>query len=123
MEAMEITKIDNKPDPNLKQPSTIISLEEKEEKAMNIAEMEDELEAKGPSTTTSPGDCHELAGEEPDGEQTGEESLKYLHGLKLATIIAALCLAVFLVALDQTIISTAIPKITDRFESVDEIGW
>lgn len=42
---------------------------------------------------------------------------QYPEGLKLITIILALCLAVFLVALDQTIISTAIPKITDHFRS------
>lgn len=39
-----------------------------------------------------------------------EDDIEYPHGLKLAVILAALCLAVFLVALDQTIISTAIPK-------------
>lgn len=39
-----------------------------------------------------------------------EEDIEYPHGLKLAVILGALCLAVFLVALDQTIISTAIPK-------------
>jgi hypothetical protein len=38
-------------------------------------------------------------------------------------IIVALCLAVFLVALDQTIIATAIPRITDHFHSVQDIGW
>ncbi|KAK6591956.1 MFS toxin efflux pump [Botrytis cinerea] len=47
----------------------------------------------------------------------------YPEGLKLVTIILALCLAVFLVALDQTIISTAIPKITDHFKSTGDIGW
>ncbi|KAM0140254.1 hypothetical protein ACHAO1_002485 [Botrytis cinerea] len=48
---------------------------------------------------------------------------QYPEGLKLVTIILALCLAVFLVALDQTIISTAIPKITDHFKSTGDIGW
>lgn len=47
----------------------------------------------------------------------------YLTGLKLVTLIIALCLVVFLVALDQTIIATAIPKITDRFNSISDIGW
>jgi hypothetical protein len=45
------------------------------------------------------------------------------QGWQLLAIIAALCLAVFLVALDQTIVSTAIPRITDHFHSVDDIGW
>lgn len=47
----------------------------------------------------------------------------YPKGLQLATIIAALYLVVFLVALDRTIIATAIPRITDDFHSIDDIGW
>jgi hypothetical protein len=54
---------------------------------------------------------------------TEEDRTDYPHGLKLITLIIALDLAVFLVALDQTIIATAIPKITDRFNSVNDIGW
>ncbi|KAI0473596.1 putative efflux pump [Xylariaceae sp. FL0804] len=44
-------------------------------------------------------------------------------GLKLFLIIFALCLAVFLIALDNAIIATAIPKITDQFHSLDDVGW
>ena len=39
-----------------------------------------------------------------------EDDIEYPHGAKLAIILSALCLAVFLVALDQTIIAPAIPK-------------
>lgn len=59
-------------------------------------------------------------------EATGnpeEDEMEYPHGLKLVIILAALCLAVFLVALDQTIISTAIPTITNQFNSITDIGW
>jgi len=52
-----------------------------------------------------------------------DEDIVYPSGLVLAAIVLALCLAVFLVALDQTIIATAIPRITDRFHSVKDIGW
>ena len=52
-----------------------------------------------------------------------EENANYPKGLKLVTLIIALCCAVFLVALDQTIIATAIPKITDHFHSINDIGW
>lgn len=45
------------------------------------------------------------------------------HGLKLAAIVVALCLATLLAALDQTIMATAAPKITDHFKSIDDIGW
>lgn len=48
---------------------------------------------------------------------------EYPSGLKLLTIIVGLCLAVFLVALDNTIITTAIPKITDTFKALNDIGW
>ncbi|GME66062.1 MFS general substrate transporter [Neofusicoccum parvum] len=37
--------------------------------------------------------------------------------------MAALCLAVFCVALDNTIIATAIPKITSDFHSLEDVGW
>ncbi|KAJ5976581.1 MFS transporter [Penicillium waksmanii] len=47
----------------------------------------------------------------------------YPSGLKLVLIFVALCLTVFLVALDQTIIATAIPTITSQFHSVEDIGW
>jgi hypothetical protein len=52
-----------------------------------------------------------------------DEEPEYPHGLKLALLLFSLCLACFLVALDQTIIATAIPKITDHFKSVQDIGW
>src|SRR2546423_5871359 len=43
--------------------------------------------------------------------------------MKLAIIIFALALAVFLMALDNTIIATAIPRITDKFNSLNDVGW
>lgn len=53
-----------------------------------------------------------------DDTRSGEEDLsKYPTGLPLTFIVIALCLAVFLVALDQTIIATAIPKITGKAAS------
>lgn len=47
----------------------------------------------------------------------------YPKGLKLVLIIASLCLSVFLVALDQTIIAPALGAITGEFASVKDIGW
>ncbi|KAM7199434.1 Major facilitator superfamily domain containing protein [Rhypophila sp. PSN 637] len=47
----------------------------------------------------------------------------YPKGLKLILIILSLCLAVFLVALDQTIIAPALGAITGEFQSVKDIGW
>jgi len=47
----------------------------------------------------------------------------YPTGARLVLIIASLCLAVFLVALDQTIIAPALGAITAEFGSVKDIGW
>ena len=47
----------------------------------------------------------------------------YPKSWKLFVIVAALCLAVFLVALDQTIVAVAVPKITDHFHSLNDVGW
>ena len=44
----------------------------------------------------------------------------YPTGVKLGIITASLCLSVFLMALDNTIIATAIPKITDHFKALDD---
>ncbi|KAL0933409.1 major facilitator superfamily transporter [Colletotrichum truncatum] len=44
-------------------------------------------------------------------------------GLKLLAITLGLCLTLFLVGLDNIIISTAIPRITDEFHSINDIGW
>lgn len=52
-----------------------------------------------------------------------DEAMEYPRGLKLGLITLALCLSVFLVALDNTIIATAIPKITDHFNSLGDVGW
>lgn len=48
---------------------------------------------------------------------------EYPTGAKLGIIVASLCLSVFLMALDNTIIATAIPKITDHFKALDDVGW
>jgi MFS family permease len=42
---------------------------------------------------------------------------------KLLVINLASCIAVLCVALDNTIIATAIPRITDEFKALDDVGW
>ena len=71
--------------------------------------------------TVSTGSTH--AG--PDGLDgtVREDGAEYPTGLRLALIIIALSLAVFLTALDNSIIATAIPKITDQFNSLPDVGW
>ncbi|CZS94684.1 probable DHA14-like major facilitator; ABC transporter [Rhynchosporium graminicola] len=54
---------------------------------------------------------------------TSQDGAEYPTGVKLGLISLALCLSVFLIALDNTIIATAIPKITDQFHSLPDVGW
>jgi MFS family permease len=48
---------------------------------------------------------------------------QYPRGIRLILITGGLMLAVFLAALDSTIISTAIPSITTEFGSISNIAW
>lgn len=52
-----------------------------------------------------------------------EDGSEYPEGIPFALLCLALCLSVFLMALDTTIIATAIPKITDEFQSLTDVGW
>ncbi|KAG7007214.1 condensin complex subunit 2 [Physcia stellaris] len=52
-----------------------------------------------------------------------DDQNEYPSGAKLGIITLSLCLSVFLMALDNTIIATAIPKITDYFGALDDVGW
>ena len=65
--------------------------------------------------------------DEPMDELTRELSrigtADYPSALPLAMIVIALILSIFLVALDMTIVATAIPRITDEFHSLDQVGW
>ncbi|KAE8450293.1 hypothetical protein EG329_006721 [Mollisiaceae sp. DMI_Dod_QoI] len=48
---------------------------------------------------------------------------EYITGLRLYAVLAGLTLVVFLIMLDQTIVVTAIPRITNTFNSIKDIGW
>ena len=52
-----------------------------------------------------------------------QDEAEYPSGARLIFVLSAAALSVFLVALDTTIVSTAIPQITDEFKSVNDIGW
>lgn len=43
--------------------------------------------------------------------------------LQFLVIFVALILAIFCVALDNTIIVTAIPRITDDYKTLSDVGW
>ncbi|KZT52970.1 MFS multidrug transporter-like protein [Calocera cornea HHB12733] len=97
----ERTIVDTRP------PSYAPSLAEGEKKGTPAAE---DAEKQVPSDATT------LAG-------PGEPDIVYPSGFKLLAIVAALVLSIFLAALDMTIVATAIPRITDEFGSLADVGW
>ena len=48
---------------------------------------------------------------------------EYPSGILLAPILIAILCAIFLTALDMTILGTAIPKITDEFGGLNMVSW
>ncbi|KAH8599546.1 major facilitator superfamily protein [Bisporella sp. PMI_857] len=48
---------------------------------------------------------------------------EHLPFAKIFVVMIALYLSMFIVALDRTILGTAIPSITDEFHAVGDIGW
>lgn len=60
----------------------------------------------------------DTADRDNDSLQVDETGTNYPPLWKTMVIISGLFMGVFLVALDQTIIGTAIPKITDEFKTI-----
>ncbi|KAI1024914.1 hypothetical protein LB504_009750 [Fusarium proliferatum] len=54
--------------------------------------------------------------------ETGK-SVEYPKGLEMFFIMLALVLSITLCSLDQTIVATAVPKITDQFGRLQDISW
>ncbi|KAG4415640.1 hypothetical protein IFR04_011199 [Cadophora malorum] len=68
------------------------------------------------------GDGHaSTSNENTDGED--DDEVVYPGKYQLGLLTLGLCLATFTVALDNTIIATAIPKITSVFDSLNDVGW
>ncbi|KAB5546816.1 putative efflux pump antibiotic resistance protein [Coniochaeta sp. 2T2.1] len=63
-----------------------------------------------------------VGGEKPVQTQI-EDPDQWPHGFKLVLLSGASIAAVFLIALDQTIVGTAIPKITDEFQGLADVSW
>ena len=83
--------------------------------------------------------------EEEEEEEGNDDDFEYPTKMKLVAITVALCLSVFCMALvgthymylgenkrpdsqltalqDNTIIATAIPRITDQFKALNDVGW
>ncbi len=75
------------------------------------------IDAKSAVDDAADADAAPVAG----GATDGDDESQYPTGMTLVLIITSLCLAVFLVALDQTIIAPALGAITAEFSSVKDI--
>ncbi|EKV13708.1 hypothetical protein PDIP_47360 [Penicillium digitatum Pd1] len=62
----------------------------------------------------------EAGTEESDDD---EKEQFYPPGSKIVPILIGLCFQSFCMALDNTILSTAIPKITEQFDSLGDLSW
>ncbi|KAH8892528.1 efflux pump antibiotic resistance protein [Thozetella sp. PMI_491] len=58
-----------------------------------------------------------------DSKRSVKEAPEYPKGVSLILIFVALSSGMFLTGLDQTIIGTAIPKITNEFAGLDKVSW
>ncbi|TNY17839.1 ABC transporter [Rhodotorula diobovata] len=57
------------------------------------------------------------------GPPGSPDTSAHLRGKKLAVVFAAMLLCLLLVALDQTILATALPRIASDFDAFDKQGW
>ncbi|KAJ5709837.1 hypothetical protein N7493_009429 [Penicillium malachiteum] len=55
--------------------------------------------------------------------QINEYEPEWMEGRALVMVIAGITLVVFLMLLDMSIVSTAIPKITSQFNSLNDVAW
>ncbi|KAF4948576.1 hypothetical protein FSARC_13696 [Fusarium sarcochroum] len=91
--------------------------------------MSDNCENAMTPSTVPPGEDRQQEKNEGDIHFQDENSsiagmgTQSLSGWKLALVMIGLCLGVFCMALDNTIIATAIPRITDEFRALDDLGW
>ncbi|THY96938.1 MFS general substrate transporter [Aureobasidium pullulans] len=58
-----------------------------------------------------------------EASSSGVSESEYPPPLQVAVIMVCILSAIFLMSLDRTIIATAIPKITDEFNSIGDVGW
>ncbi|TKA73208.1 hypothetical protein B0A49_04242, partial [Cryomyces minteri] len=91
-----------------------------------MKDLEKPAEDERPATSTP--SIASMKEEDREQDGVGAElrpvvSSQYPTAWKLITILLAVVLSVFLVALDMTIVATAIPRITDDFHSLDQTAF
>ncbi|KAJ3564480.1 hypothetical protein NP233_g8273 [Leucocoprinus birnbaumii] len=65
-------------------------------------------------------------GTDPESTSTGDVAISsstLLTGTRLALVFSAFLISFALIALDQTILATALPKIASHFDAVSQLSW
>ena len=113
-------------------PSEVMDVEKTEPEAnVDSSESRPHSQVGENNTSEKKGEAEDNAAEKKiDGTQKDEEEQEeetddvvYPKSVQLVLITIALCLSVFCMALDNTIIATAIPRITDEFHAINDVGW
>lgn len=60
---------------------------------------------------------------DPPNEPANGADIVQISPFSFLSLMVGISLAAFLVAIDRTIVATAIPLITDEFDSPDDAGW
>ncbi|KAI2779943.1 MFS general substrate transporter [Daldinia loculata] len=95
-----------------------------EKNSPNEASNEEKKFEEQTSTDLGPGK-HEWTAEslQPEGEAKEDAHDEYIQGPKLYLVMLSTTMVYFLIMLDNTILATAIPYITDEFHSLLDVGW
>ncbi|RYC59620.1 hypothetical protein CHU98_g6581 [Xylaria longipes] len=80
---------------------------------------QEKKETEGAKKGTDP----EESGSVEDASPAGEDESQYPPFWKLVLLTIGLLFALFLVSLDGTILATAIPAITNEFNSLNDVAW
>lgn len=73
--------------------------------------------------TLRPEDKKQVDVTEVDASRPETIADRYPTGWKFALVIISLVCGILLVAIDNTIIAVAVPKISTEFKALDDVGW
>ncbi|KAK4502565.1 hypothetical protein PRZ48_005991 [Zasmidium cellare] len=93
--------------------------EETHQRAESVASSEAEIEKQQPVVEDEQPEDEDLSRQ----KSAAPSEIEYPAAKERIIIFVAILLALFLMALDRTIVATAIPQITNQFHSLDDVGW
>ncbi|GAK67292.1 MFS general substrate transporter [Moesziomyces antarcticus] len=89
--------------------------------AVDARSLDDRHSAEHPSSEKSLG--HAFSDKAPSQDGEAIPTMEYPQGAKFYLIMVSIVLTILLVSLDQTIVSTAIPEVSNQFNSFSDVGW